>query len=286
MGILFALASAVSYGLADFAGGMLSRRMNYALVAFLGQLGGLAATALVAAVLGAPSVRLEDLLWGAASGVGTGVGMVFLYRAISRSDMSVAVPVSAVTGIALPVIVGVVALGERPRVLAWAGIVISVPALALVSGARGSVGRSSIPLDALIAGAGIAAQYLALAFPAAAAGLWPLTAGRAAAVVTVLPLLLSRSRVDKRESTGAPGSRRTGTVVQALGVGTLPAAALACYTLAVRFGLLTTAVVLSSLYPVIPVVLGIAVLGERPTAQRIVGFVGAAAAVLLITGGS
>lgn len=102
MGILLALGSAVCYGLADYVGGVLSRRMNYALVAFLGQIGGLVATGLVAAALGASAIGVDDLLWGTLSGVGTGVGMVFVYRAISRSDMSVAVPVSAVTGIALP----------------------------------------------------------------------------------------------------------------------------------------------------------------------------------------
>ncbi|MDO0938588.1 hypothetical protein QQY66_45285 [Streptomyces sp. DG2A-72] len=41
MGALLALASAVCYGIVDFAGGLLSRRVHFAVVTFLGQVGGL-----------------------------------------------------------------------------------------------------------------------------------------------------------------------------------------------------------------------------------------------------
>ena len=55
--------------------------------------------------------------------------MLFLYRGISRGAMSVVVPVSAVGGVALPVLVSVALLGDRPTVLAWTGIAVAVPAL-------------------------------------------------------------------------------------------------------------------------------------------------------------
>lgn len=276
MGALLALGSAVCYGLADFAGGMLSRRMNYALVALLGQLGGLIATVLACVLLPATTVRASDLGWGALSGVGTGVGMVFLYRAMSRGAMSVAVPVSAVTGVALPVLVGVAAVGDRPSVPAWVGITVGVPALWLVSRRRAEPGSAvRLPVDALIAGVGIAGQYLALAHPAAAAGLWSLAAGRAAAAVTVLPLLW-QARGDRH-------GPRAGLIMAALATGTLPAVALALYAMATHEQLLTIAVVLSSLYPVIPVILGITVLRERPSWTQLIGFLAAGAAVVLIT---
>ena len=276
MGVLLAVGSAVLYGLADFFGGMLSRRMNYALVALLGQLGGLVATIVTAALLGAATVQASDLGWGALSGVGTGVGMVFLSRAISRSAMSVAVPVSAVTGVALPVLVGVAVVGDRPSLLAWIGIIASVPALWLVSRRPTASGTGTrLPIDALVAGVGIAGQYLALAHPSAAAGLWPLAAGRATAALTVLPLL--------KHSRQAPGQRRPRLGIAALATGTLPAAALTLYALDTREQLLTIAVVLSSLYPVIPVVLAITVLHEHPRAPQIVGFLAAGTAVALIT---
>jgi drug/metabolite transporter (DMT)-like permease len=55
--------------------------------------------------------------------------------------------------------------------------------------------------------------------------------------------------------------------------------------LAAQLQLMSIAVVLSSLYPVLPVVLGITVLRERLTARLLVGLVNAGAAVGLITMG-
>ncbi|MER8007986.1 DMT family transporter [Streptomyces sp. NPDC094149] len=136
MGPLLALASAVLYGIVDFTGGILSRRFPHATVTYLGQLGGLL-LALCAALLAPPdAVHLSDLLWGALSGVGSGIAMTFLNRGLSRGAMSVVVPVSAVTGVALSVLCGVLVLGDRPDAVAWIGIVVTVPALWLVSGAR------------------------------------------------------------------------------------------------------------------------------------------------------
>jgi drug/metabolite transporter (DMT)-like permease len=47
--------------------------------------------------------------------------------------------------------------------------------------------------------------------------------------------------------------------------------------------MLALAVVLASLYPALPVVLGIAVLRERVARRQAVGLLGAAAAIVLLT---
>ena len=47
-----------------------------------------------------------DLLWGAASGLGSGVGTVFLYRGLASGRMAVVAPVSAVGAAVVPVVVG------------------------------------------------------------------------------------------------------------------------------------------------------------------------------------
>ncbi|MFC8200129.1 hypothetical protein ACFUTV_32775 [Streptomyces sp. NPDC057298] len=80
MGALLALASAGCYGVVDFAGGLLSRRMHFAVVTFLGQIGGLLLAVAVASVVPAEAVRSTDVLWGALSGVGSGAAMHFLNR--------------------------------------------------------------------------------------------------------------------------------------------------------------------------------------------------------------
>lgn len=107
MGALLALASALFYGISDFAGGLLSRRAPFAAVALAGQVGGLLLAVAAVPFLDAGAVAASDLAWGALSGVGTGVGMLFLFRGLGRGAMSVVVPTSAVAGVALPVLAGV-----------------------------------------------------------------------------------------------------------------------------------------------------------------------------------
>jgi drug/metabolite transporter (DMT)-like permease len=279
VGGLLALASALCYGVADFAGGLLSRRANGVAVALAGQAIGFMLTLAVAPLVPVVDLDAADLLWGALSGVGTGVGMVYLYRGLTHGAMSVVVPVSAVGGLALPVLVGVALLGERPSPWSWLGIALAVPALWLVTQHK----HPGEPRDTttatgegLVASAGIALQYVALAQAGHGAGIWPVVAGRLTATLVILVLALpsgERLRI-------SPG------LTAAAGLnGGIAALALVCYLLATRTQLVTVAVVLSSLYPVIPVLLGITALRERLTRWQVTGLAGSAVAVVLLTAG-
>ncbi|MFF0492872.1 EamA family transporter [Nocardia sp. NPDC004068] len=328
MGTILALLSALSYGVSDFVGGIASRRIGFARSALLGQLGGLLVTIVAAPLVssGAPAVR--DLLWGTLSGVGTGIAMTFLFRGIGRGALSVVVPISAVGGVALPVVVGTAVLGQHPPALAWAGIVLALPALWLVAGgfSGGPVVGAAIG-DGLLAGVGIAVQYLALAQADSASGIWPVTAGRAAAVLLVGAIAVALGRRPVRRSPTRPGvptwasgglvamvlggrparqsltrpaalasgglalggrpTRRSLTRprVAALSSGVLAAAALVAYLFAARTQYLAVAVVLSSLYPVVPVALGVTVLNERLRRSQLVGLASALGASVLIAVG-
>jgi drug/metabolite transporter (DMT)-like permease len=273
-GTLLALASAVCYGVADFAGGLLSRRASFAAVALLGQLAAFGCVLAAVPLLGGQA-RPSDLAWGALSGLGTGVAMAFLYRGMSRGAMSVVVPVSAVGGMAIPVVVGVLLFGDRPSPPAAAGIALAVPALWLVSrSGEGARSLSASVLDGLIASVGIGLQYLALAAASASAGIWPLVVGRVTAVLVILPMLA-------RAPSGWRMSRLRG--LGALGTGACAGLALLTYLLAIRHQMVSVAVVLSSLYPVIPVLVGLLVLGERLRGSQTVGLLGAGAAVALLS---
>ncbi|MDN3359662.1 EamA family transporter [Actinomadura sp. DC4] len=284
MGTLLALASAVCYGLADFTGGLLARRGSFVIVALAGQVGGLALSLAFAPAVATAGPAASDLGWGALSGVGTGAGMLFLYRGLGRGAMSVVVPVSAVGGVTLPVLVGVVFLGDHPSALSSAGIALSVPALWLVSQTRRRAGPATATtpaaFDGLIAGTGIALQYLALAQAEPRAGLWPVVAGRVTAALGLLSLIVARRRSSGARGADAPGRRQ---LLLAAGPGGIAAMALTFYLAATRETLLVVAVVLSSLYPAIPVLLGITALRERLSWKQTLGLLGAAAAVGLLT---
>ncbi|HET8794949.1 MAG TPA: DMT family transporter [Arthrobacter sp.] len=277
MGAILALGSALFYGIADYAGGLLSRRADPTLVALIGQVGALVLTLAVTPFVPTPDLQLQDVAWGALSGVGTGMGMVFLYRGLSHGSMSVVVPLVAVGGTAIPVLIGVTLLGDRPSAPAWLGIAFALPALWLISVTRsgGGATHASGAFDALLSSLGIALQYIALAQAGDGAGLWPIVAGRVAASIAILPLA-------RRTLTGFRNLSLSMVLAAAL-IGGTAALALTLYMLAAQLQLTTIAVVLSSLYPVIPVLLGITLLREKLTGRQILGLIGAGTAVILIT---
>ncbi|MCT9142441.1 DMT family transporter [Streptomyces violarus] len=272
MGALLALASAVCYGIVDFAGGLLSRHIHHTAVTFFGQVGGLLLACAAAALLMPAAVDSTDLLWGALSGVGSGVAMRFLNRGLSTGAMSVVVPVSAVTGVALSVLCGVLVLGDRPGALAWLGIAVTVPALWFVSGGAAGAGKGAA--DGLLASVGVAVQYLALGQAGPGSGLWPVAAGRVAAVLVLVPDAARHARRLK-----LPPVR----CVQALLIGAGAALGLVLYLLAAQRQLLAVAVVLASLYPALPVILGVALLHERISRRQAMGLLGAGVATVLLT---
>ena len=276
VGVWYALGSAICYGVADFAGGMLSRRANAVAIALAGQVGGLLLTVLAALLVPAPDIAADDLAWGAASGVGTGMGMAFLYRGLSQGAMSVVVPVSAVGGLALPVAANVAILGDRPSTAAWLGLVAAVPAMWCVSRTRTdetTAGAAGVA-DGLAASLGIALQYLALAQAGTASGLWPLAVGRLAAVLAILPLA---------GMTRSPLRLPPWLAVQAGLVGGVAALALFLYLIATRHALVTVAVALSNFYPALPALLGIVVLRERLSHMQVGGLLLAGVAVGLLS---
>ncbi|MET7433849.1 MULTISPECIES: EamA family transporter [Streptomyces] len=280
MGETLALASALCFGVTHFANGLVSRRADGITVALYAQLAGSAVAVLPALSSSGGVGTAGDYWFGALSGAGTGVGVAFLYRAMSQGQMSVVVPVSDVGAVALPVLVGVAFLGERPAAAAWVGIVAALPALWLVTQASGPGRERGINLPvtagvpaALVASAGFGVQFLAMAQVGADGGLWPVVVSRVASVV-VIAVVLVRYRSPVR----MPG--RLASVAAVAGVvGTV---AIILYLDATRHQLMAVATVLSALYPAIPVVLALAFLHERLTRRQTAGLVCAAAAIALI----
>jgi drug/metabolite transporter (DMT)-like permease len=285
--ILLGLAAAATYGAADFAGGLISRRVNPICVVFVSQIAGVILLALVLPFEGTP-FDANALWWGAAAGVGGGGGVVFLYRGLSRARMSVVAPITAVEAAMIPVIYGLVT-GEEPGWLALAGIAIALLAVALVSAPRADeipvtldVRRARMRLtqpgivDALIAGLGFGCFFILLSSAGQDSGMWPLIGSKAASI-SLVALAGLVTRASLRPATGT----WTGILI----AGVLDVAANVFYLLASRAGLLTLAAVATSLYPASTVLLARIVLRERMSGGQLAGLVLVVAGVAMMAAG-
>jgi drug/metabolite transporter (DMT)-like permease len=275
---LLAMGSAVLYGAADFIGGLTSRRADTMAVVVVSQTAGLVLVALIVTVLGTPVPPSPDWIWGGAAGIAGGGGVALLYRALAVGVMSLVAPVTAVCAVAVPVIVAVALLGERPETMAAAGIVLAMFAVVLVSrGADTSTGtdkqhRRGLGL-AIASGVAIGLFFLALARTSPDAGMWPLLFARVTSVVFFVALMaVSGRRLSMSRSTTAV----------AMAGGVLDMLANLLYLLATRYGPLTLVVTLSSLYPASTVLLARVVLHERLTRWQWAGVALALLAIGLI----
>jgi drug/metabolite transporter (DMT)-like permease len=273
--VLLALASAVVYGMADFCGGLASRRATAFAVVAVSQAAGLFGLLLVLPWLGGDPTT-ADLLWGASAGVAGAAGLVLFYRALAGGVMSVVAPVTAVSAAAIPVVVGV-GFGERLAWWAVVGIGLALVAVVLVAAEDGlsSLGsaRPATLAPALAAGAGFGLFFVLLDRTREAAALSPLVGARVVSVALVVVLAAGA-----RRSLRVP--RATLPLVLLVGIGDMTANAL--FLLATQQGQLAITGVLASLYPVSTVVLAQVVLRERLVGTQVAGLATAGAAVVLI----
>ncbi|MFW5786240.1 MAG: EamA family transporter, partial [bacterium] len=131
MAIVLATLSAFLFGSSDFVGGYATRKNGALVVVLLSQAAGLIAAVLATVAFGDPFAGPRDLLFGALAGVGAVVGLVLLYHGLATTVVGVVSPVAAVVGALFPVVFGLAA-GERPALTAWIGMVVAIPAIALL----------------------------------------------------------------------------------------------------------------------------------------------------------
>jgi len=270
---VLALGSALSFGLADFMGGAASREAAPLRVTAVAQIA--SAVVLIPLVLfvAAPTVARADLLWGAGGGLFGMVGILALFAGLSRGAMGVVAPITAVLSAVVPVAVGL-ALGERPSTTAVVGMALGLAAIVTVSGPGtrdGLVDRFAI-LAAITAGLGFGAFFVFLGQTNVDAGMWPLVTARAVSVPAIVALAWMRGGI------AIAGRSRTLAVVS----GVVDMGANGLFIAAVQRGLLSVAAVLSSLYPIVTVILAWVVLHERLRPIQIGGVVAAIAAVAMI----
>jgi drug/metabolite transporter (DMT)-like permease len=278
MSLPFAVPAAVTYGIADFAGGLAARRASVLVVTAVAQAAGLLGLLLViGAVAGRPSPAAFG--FGALAGIAGASGLLLYLRALSVGPMGVVAPLSAVVSAGLPLAVGVMG-GERLGPVSVLAVVVALVAILLATaGTRKDAAASTGLLLGLAAGVGFGLFFVGLDATPPDSGLWPLLAGRVVSVTLLAGLVLRHHLplpTRSRAATLAPipgespvstrrvaHSRALVPVVLMVVSGVFDTSANVLFLVATRLGDLGISAVVVSLYPVVVVLLARVVLGER-----------------------
>jgi drug/metabolite transporter (DMT)-like permease len=313
---IYALAAALLYGSADFLGGVATRRARALSILPASALAGLAIV-FVAALASGASATGAGFAWGLAAGGVGGVGLIIFYVGLAEGPMTIVAPTSALTATVLPVAVSL-ADGERAGISVYVGALICLVAVVLVSAAGPPHAAGSGPSHAagsgpphaagsgpphaagsstasvvgrlarrgfhvraigygLAAGATFGLFFIFLRNAGQSGAFWPIVASRLAGLVVIV---VAAAATRTRPVVASGGA---GLLLAMFGSGLLDASANVSYVLATRAGLFGLAVVLTSLYPGVTVVLARFGLGERLRSVQVGGLLLAVVGVILVT---
>jgi len=277
MSPFLALGASLAYGVSDFIGALAARRASALTVTLGMQAVGLLALLPLLPLLPGRISAAALLIGGISGGIGT-LGLVVYLRAMAIGPIGVVSPLAAASGAAAPVAWGAIVLGESLSPLQLVGVVLALASVVVVAWVPetevGAAGLRSV-VSGLFAGVLFGAFFIALDATPTDSGLWPLVGARVVSVIGVVILLRAISRPTH------PGSALRLILV----AGTTDMAANVLFLLATRGGLLSLSALLSSLYPVVALLLARRILRERLHRIQAFGvFAALIATGLLITG--
>jgi len=274
--VAFGLLSALTWGAADFGGGMAARRGPVFGVVLVSQAVGMAIALVLAIARGEPFPAPVDLGWAVLAGIAGSAGVAGLYHGLATARVAVVAPIAGVLSAVLPVLAGWILQGA-PVPTQLAGIGLAVLAVVLVSTSSDPAGdRPSGVRFGLIAGVGFGLFDVFASRFSAGSVFGPLVFVRGVEAIVIAAVVLATRR--RWRLGGAALS-----IALLVGLGDM--AGNGFFILAAQAGRLDLAGVLSSLYPVTTLVLAAVLLRERVTRRHAAGIGVAFAAIVLIAGG-
>ncbi|MFN8383514.1 MAG: DMT family transporter [Anaerolineales bacterium] len=273
--ILFGLVSALFWGAGDFAGGLVSRRVNAVRASLYVQAGGLIPVLTIAILTKQLSMSFTDWIWCGAAGVIGSLGFLALYRALADGQMSTAAPIAAITSAGLPAIVGILKDGV-PSVPTIAGFICALAAIWFISQSSGGVTKLRLKemLLPFLAGLGFGVYFIFVDLGGQTSTFAPLVAVRGAGGLT---LFIVAAFSKELHLPSRPILPMVILNVSADVLGSL------FYVLAVQSGRMDIAAVLGSLYSGATVLLAWLILREQINSRQRIGIAIALLAIILIT---
>jgi len=270
----YGLAAVLAWGTSDFLGGYATRRANAFLFTTVVNIGGLLLVGTLASASHVQFPSGQSVAWVLAGGVTGGAALAIFYRALSSGRMGLTAPVAAVLGAAIPTVFSMFTEG-MPGGISIAGFFLAAIGLWLITRAEDGNTPEGIGL-ALIAGTGFAGFYLCVRQAGDASAFWIATFTRTGGLLITGVIVLLQRKFSDITGAGVRWGIITGCVDS---LGTI------LFVRASQAGRLDEAVVISSLYPAVTVLLARMFLKEHFTRWRFIGLLAALAAVPMIAAG-
>ena len=270
----YSLTAMGVWGISDFSGGIGARRINAFLFTAIGHLSGTILMFALALLSHAQFPGAKSLVWAVLAGSTGGVSLALFYRALATGTMGLTAPVAAVLGAGIPAIVTAFTEG-LPGQRHLLGFMLAAIGVWLISRTESDTGRPQGLGLAIVSGCGFAGFYLCMHQTGSVSALWVATIARCASLVVTLAFVLFG-----RSVRAVP----VHVLTLAIATGCLDISGSALFVRAQQLGRLDVAVVMSSLYPAITVLLARIFLQERFSPARTVGMLAALASVPMIAG--
>lgn len=262
MGALFGALAALCIGVADLFGRRAVAARGAVATAMAMQA---VATVASAATLLVISSRFDlgDVVIGAVSGIGLGVGLACYFGGLARSTSTVVSPIVATLSAVVPLTYAVVR-GASVSVWSVAGATIAIGGLLLITIGGGRVAHVATGVRwAIASGLGYGVGLSIVIEASETSGAWPAVAQRAAAGGLMLVVTL-------RSTGGLP--TLGGIRIVVLVAGTFAALSTVFYLLGVQADT-TPAVVTASMFPAVTVAVGRAFYGDTVSRSQLLGLV-------------
>lgn len=276
MGSLLALLSSVLWGTADYLAGNLSKKYKAIAVTgvsqFFGLLFGVSAILLFSDFI-KPNLSWDGyLLPGFVAGIAGFIGLISFYTGLATGRMGVVSPISSLS-VVIPLIFAL-AQGERPTLLQTLGILIAIAGAFMASGPEIKNGLPLKPIIyAVVAAIGFGTALTFIAIGSETDSLHTMTAMRVASVTVCVFLALKYKTIGGFVKSNIP-------LLIFIGVADF----LANFLLGVATtkGLVSIAMVLGSLFPIVTILLAFKFLHERLMKVQYIGIAFALGGVILI----
>ena len=132
LGAIFALGSALTYGSADFFGGVATKKNNPYSVLTLSSLLGAILLTMIAISRQEKLPGHSTIFWAILAGISGTIGLALLYQGLTMGNSAIVSPISGVVGASIPVLFTFLS-HDIPSIIQSIGLCLAFPAIFMVS---------------------------------------------------------------------------------------------------------------------------------------------------------